>query len=273
MRAVGFLIVGVLFGGVPVLAQDAGEIAFWDSVRDAKSATELQAYLSAYPQGKFAPLARARLTALGAAAPGPTADPPSPVTAPARSLGATVPPAAPGTPTAAAAKGLSFAEQDFSGRNMRGQNLDGADFTGALLKSTDFNGATLRGAIFKEADLRGATVTKTDLSGADLRDALMPFFAHETNLSRANLEGLDLRSAATFQVNFNGANLRGTSGWADVTACTFRGADLRGANLVAARNVGGSETMNDIFSGAIYDATTRWPTTVSLDTLKAKRMD
>lgn len=39
---------------------DAYELAFWDSIRTSESATEYRAYLDAYPQGRFAALARAR---------------------------------------------------------------------------------------------------------------------------------------------------------------------------------------------------------------------
>lgn len=47
--------------GVPTVAV---ELAFWDSVKDSSSATELRAYLDQYPTGGFAALARARLDAL-----------------------------------------------------------------------------------------------------------------------------------------------------------------------------------------------------------------
>jgi hypothetical protein len=43
---------------------NAAEMSFWESVRDSKEPSELQAYLDAYPDGIFAPLARTRLAAL-----------------------------------------------------------------------------------------------------------------------------------------------------------------------------------------------------------------
>src|SRR6185369_10622957 len=52
----------------PGFAQDQGEITFWNSVKDSKNASELNAYIDAYPQGKFAPLARLRIKELGGAA-------------------------------------------------------------------------------------------------------------------------------------------------------------------------------------------------------------
>ncbi len=43
------------------------EALFWESVRATNNPTELKAYLERYPQGTFAPLARARIDALAAA--------------------------------------------------------------------------------------------------------------------------------------------------------------------------------------------------------------
>jgi len=43
------------------------EALFWDSVRNSRDPAELRAYLAKYPEGTFAPLARARLDALAAA--------------------------------------------------------------------------------------------------------------------------------------------------------------------------------------------------------------
>jgi hypothetical protein len=42
-------------------AQSAGEIAFWNRVRDTTNPSEMRAYLEAYPNGAFADMARARL--------------------------------------------------------------------------------------------------------------------------------------------------------------------------------------------------------------------
>lgn len=56
-------------GGAPAAAaapEDAarGEVSFWESVRDSRNPAELQSYLDQYPNGVFAPLAKARLAAL-----------------------------------------------------------------------------------------------------------------------------------------------------------------------------------------------------------------
>ena len=63
----------------PAARQDAYELAFWESIRSSESPAEYRAYLNAYPNGLFAPLARTReqqYAARQAAAPIPTAAPP-----------------------------------------------------------------------------------------------------------------------------------------------------------------------------------------------------
>lgn len=51
---------------VPAVDSVAVEMQFWNSVKDSKSADEIQAYLEQYPSGRFAGLARARLKTLEA---------------------------------------------------------------------------------------------------------------------------------------------------------------------------------------------------------------
>ena len=46
------------------------EVAFWESIRDSDDPAEIEAYLKAYPNGQFAPLARIRLDKLKQAAGG-----------------------------------------------------------------------------------------------------------------------------------------------------------------------------------------------------------
>ena len=61
--ALSFVAVAALCG--PVSAEpDHAEITYWESVRDSKTPAELEAYLKAYPDGAFTPLARIRLKAL-----------------------------------------------------------------------------------------------------------------------------------------------------------------------------------------------------------------
>ena len=58
------LLFPLVFASAPVLAADAAEITFWESVRDSRDAAELRAYLERYPNGDFAVIARRRLAAL-----------------------------------------------------------------------------------------------------------------------------------------------------------------------------------------------------------------
>lgn len=66
MTALSLIVVGLMLAAGPALAQSATrvEITFWESVRNSKDPTELQAYLDSFPNGVFVPLARMRLAAL-----------------------------------------------------------------------------------------------------------------------------------------------------------------------------------------------------------------
>lgn len=85
----------------PAMAQtsnQATDLTFWSSIKNSKNPEEYRAYLKAFPNGVFAPLAKLRLKQLSAAkpsAPGPAAKPPSQVGGP--------PAAPPAPPTAPAA--------------------------------------------------------------------------------------------------------------------------------------------------------------------------
>lgn len=70
------LLLAAMLGGwaiSPVSAQQSGtaddlefweELAFWEAIKDSDNPAEYQAYLEIYPDGRFAPLARVRLSAL-----------------------------------------------------------------------------------------------------------------------------------------------------------------------------------------------------------------
>jgi len=94
------LCAGLAWSGL-ALAQgtDPADLVFWQSIQNSTSPAEYQAYLDAFPQGKFAPLARLRVQggamptgAASAAAPAPQAAMP----APAPAMPAAVAPAQPG---------------------------------------------------------------------------------------------------------------------------------------------------------------------------------
>jgi len=63
-----FLAAALLIAG-SAYSQSAGEIAFWESVRDSRNPAELQAYVDQFPNGTFVVLAKARLAALEKSAP------------------------------------------------------------------------------------------------------------------------------------------------------------------------------------------------------------
>jgi formylglycine-generating enzyme required for sulfatase activity len=56
-------------GVVPKNSAEQFELAFWNSVKDSKQVSDYEAYLHAYPKGRFAALARARIQQLKAAPP------------------------------------------------------------------------------------------------------------------------------------------------------------------------------------------------------------
>ncbi|WP_089401102.1 SUMF1/EgtB/PvdO family nonheme iron enzyme [Noviherbaspirillum humi] len=65
---------------LPKDSDEQFELSFWESIKDSTHASDYEAYLNTYPNGRFAALAKARLARLRAAAP--KAEPPS-VTQPA----------------------------------------------------------------------------------------------------------------------------------------------------------------------------------------------
>ncbi|MEW6760537.1 MAG: formylglycine-generating enzyme family protein, partial [Pseudomonadota bacterium] len=94
---------------VPRASPEQFELAFWNSIKDSSHASDYEAYLKAYPKGRFAALAQARMARLRAP---PAGAPPAPVPAPPtpRAQAAPPRPAAPaaGAPPAAARAGAEF---------------------------------------------------------------------------------------------------------------------------------------------------------------------
>jgi formylglycine-generating enzyme required for sulfatase activity len=67
-----------LVGVVPKNSAEQFELAFWESIKDSNQAGDYEAYLKAYPKGRFAALAQARIARLRAAAPQGTPAAPAP---------------------------------------------------------------------------------------------------------------------------------------------------------------------------------------------------
>ena len=57
-----------LAGVVPKNSSEQFELAFWESIRNSSHAGDFEAYLKAYPKGRFVPLAQVRIVRLRAAA-------------------------------------------------------------------------------------------------------------------------------------------------------------------------------------------------------------
>ena len=90
------------------------DLAFWDAVKGSNSPAELQAYLESFPNGTFAPLAKARIAALSRAA---AAPPPATAPAPVAAAPAAKPAAPAPVATSAAFDGAYRAFYTASGGN------------------------------------------------------------------------------------------------------------------------------------------------------------
>ena len=137
--------------------------------------------------------------------------------------------------------GEAEARVDLSGErrlmitHMGGIVAEGANFEGVEFASGRFDYAVLRGANFsgvvaQASFAKGADFREVNFQGADMRG---------TSLAGTDLSGADLRGA-----NFERAGFMATT--------VLKGANLCGANLeqIVHRNVD--------YTGAIYDAHTRW---------------
>lgn len=72
-----------LAGILPQDGEARYELEFWESIKDSTDASDYEAYLEAYPNGRFAPLARARAARYKKTA-APAAPPPAPKPAPVK---------------------------------------------------------------------------------------------------------------------------------------------------------------------------------------------
>lgn len=77
------------------------ELTFWESIKDSTQASDYEAYLQAYPKGRFAPLAKSRMERLRAAAQKPD-KPSKPAAESARPAPAAKPPPQPAQPAQSA---------------------------------------------------------------------------------------------------------------------------------------------------------------------------
>lgn len=148
--------------------------------------------------------------------------------------------------------GESLVERSFAGRILEKAVFEAADATRA-----DFSGARLAGANFRGAILASARLWEADLTGADLRLAKMEYMSvNGTNFSKASFVGSDLSLVYLQKSSLRDADLRGLLGIGSCATIDFRGADLRGANLMGFKE--GSSVLCK-WRGAKYDRTTKWP--------------
>lgn len=163
---------------------------------------------------------------------------------------------------AAARSGWADEPEDFTSEPIRGRSFvdgshEGADFRGADATEADFTRARLAGARFNGTILTRAVLSDADLTGADLSQAT-PTNARMggTDLTRAKLTGVDLTSVLLSRARLREADLRGLLGLGGCEAVDFRGADLRGANLIGFKD---QSAVPSKWRGAKYDRTTKWP--------------
>ncbi len=165
------------------------------------------------------------------------------------------------------AKETRFSDSTFENADFYGANFSGASFYDASLFSANLENAILRdagiaGASFNEANLKRADLSSifdecgdavtwflyADLSYATFKDSY--FLCAMTDFSGANLEGANFENAELFKfLDFEGANLRN----ANMRGMKFRNtsfnyADLRGACLDSAQNLGGASFYGTIVS-------------------------
>ena len=114
----------------------------------------------------------------------------------------------------------------------------GSDPLDSCLKETD---GTL--------DCSFAEFNNVDLSGRDLRNVDLFGTLHGTDLSQANLSGVDLSFNYLKDTDFSGANLEGV----DFSESILEWVDFSGANLY------GTDFSTWEFTGAKADDETVWP--------------
>jgi uncharacterized protein YjbI with pentapeptide repeats len=132
--------------------------------------------------------------------------------------------------------------EDWTGKNIQGENLAGRQFNKyifscARLNGADLSNSALKGANFQKAEMRGVNLTNAQLYGADLSFA---------DLSGADLRRADLRGAILFGTNLSSTKLSEV--------------DLSGANVreaILSRSSGlESEDISDLKQrGAIFEST------------------
>ena len=78
LPGIGLPVVPAAHAGIlPKDSNEQYELSFWDSVKNSNYASDYEAYLKAYPNGRFAALAKARIERIRATAPAAPTTPPT----------------------------------------------------------------------------------------------------------------------------------------------------------------------------------------------------
>ncbi len=115
--------------------------------------------------------------------------------------------------------------------------LYGVDFTESELQAADFQGADLRSASFARADLRGSRFQKALFNSANLQGVrFQPLILEEgrvlmTDLTECSFRYANLSGANLDHVKLTGADLTG----ANLVGCDLTDVDLTGVTLIGAR--------------------------------------
>ncbi|WP_188539687.1 pentapeptide repeat-containing protein [Kocuria dechangensis] len=160
---------------------------------------------------------------------------------------------------------VSFRGIDLTGQNLSGLDLRHGDLEGAILKDADLTGTDLRNANLHGADLRSTTMKLTHLESAVLTDAMLQRAnLLDVTMDGAVFDGADMRKSSwsffnagqvsLFETDLSDAEIAGV----DMTHATIHetkllGADLRGAQLPQEAN------FSRYFLSACFDEDTRWP--------------
>jgi uncharacterized protein YjbI with pentapeptide repeats len=154
-------------------------------------------------------------------------------------------------------KGADNSGKDLPNSDFTNQNLENATFEDSVLTSSRFDKSVVINVNFQGADLSRCSFAQCDLTKADFRGARLAytsFFMATMNEARLDKADLSMNGGLS-QVKFRKANLQKLKAIGSVADCDFTEADLRGANLINMKFVGGPTR----FRKAIYDSKTRWP--------------
>jgi uncharacterized protein YjbI with pentapeptide repeats len=162
------------------------------------------------------------------------------------------------TPTA----GCVFSNQNYSGRDFSGQDLEGVVFNQTNLDGADFSGAKLSGARFTNNSLNGTTFAGADLSDSRFVGVFFKSSNENVDFSLADLSRAHLNMDYFDQTSFRGAKLNqaiteGQSEWTvDFTDADLTDARVSTGVVEGALGSFGTELENPPYTYAVWSNTT-----------------